>query len=108
MELVVEVAMVPVVPVAEVSVIVPVVPVAEVPLVDIVTVFAVDAVSVAAVIDVSVAAVSVFVFSSFLHATANVPASTSARSVSANDFFMGCKLSWGELLPRMRLTRAVI
>jgi len=103
-----DVIVVPVVPVAEVSVVdsVPVVPGAEVPLVDSVTVLAV---SVAVVTDVSVAAVSVFVFSSFLHATANMPASTSARSVRANDFFMGCKLLLGvNCAARMELTRAVI
>ena len=107
----VEVAVVPKVPVGVVSVIdiVPVVPVAEVPLVDIVTAFAIDAVSVAVVIDVSVAAVSVFVFSSFLHATANVPTSTRASSVRANDFFIGGANSpWLNCVPRMGLTRAVI
>ena len=85
-----EVAVVAVVPVAEVSVvdIVPVVPVADVPLVDIVAMLPEDAVSVAVVIVVSVAAVSVFVFSSFLHANANVPASTSASSVRTKDFFI--------------------
>lgn len=83
--------------VPEVSVvdIVPVVPVAEVPLVDIVTVVSVVAVSVAAVIDVSVAAVSVFVFSSFLHPPANRPARTSARNVRLNDFFIEWKFSLG-------------
>jgi hypothetical protein len=99
------------VPVAEVSVvdIVPVVPGADVPLVDRVTVLAVDPVSVAVVMDVSVAAVSVFVFSSFLHATANMPASASARSVRANDFFMGCKTLLGvNCAARMELTSAVI
>lgn len=99
---------VPVVPVVEVSVadIVPVTPVADVPLVDAVTELAV---SVAMVTDVSVAAVSVFVFSSFLHATANMPASTSARSVRANDLFMGCKLLLGvNCAARMELTPAVI
>jgi hypothetical protein len=91
-----EVAVVPVAPLADVSVvdIVPVVPVADVPLVDMVTVFAVAAVSVEVVMDVSVAAVSVaavsvLVFSSFLHANANMPASTSAMSVSTNDLFIG-------------------
>ena len=95
--LVADVALVPVVPVAEVSVVdmVPVVPAADVPLVDIVTVPAVEPVSVAVVIDVSVTAVSVFVFSSFLHETANVQASTSARSVRANDFFMGVQTLLG-------------
>jgi hypothetical protein len=88
------VTVVPVVPVAEVSVVdmVPVVPVAEVPLVDIVIVLPVDAVSVAVVIDVSVAAVSVLVFSSFLQLTANSAARTSAISVKANDFFIGSTL----------------
>lgn len=87
----VDFVVVPVVPVADVSVadIVPVVPVADVPLVDIVTVLLVEAVSVAVVIDVSVAAVSVLVFSSFLQLTANRAASTSAIRVTANDFFIG-------------------
>ncbi len=81
------VAVVPVFPVADVSVvdIVPVVPVADVPLVDIVTVLPVDAVSVAVVIDVSVAAVSVFVFSSFLHETAR---RRRTAKVSVRNFFI--------------------
>lgn len=93
----VEVVVVPVVPVAEVSVVdmVPVVPVAEVPLVDIVIVLPVDALSVAVVIDVSVAAVSVLVFSSFLQLTAKRAASASASRVTAKDFFIGYQCSLG-------------
>jgi hypothetical protein len=90
--LVVEAAMVPELSVVD---IVPVVPVAEVPLVDMVTVVTVEAESVAAVIDESVDAVSVFVFSSFLHPAANMPARTSARSVRLNDFFIEWKFSLG-------------
>ena len=73
--------------------IVPVRPVAEVSD-GIVAVLPGAAVSVV-VIDVSVAAVSVFVFSSFLHPTANVPARTMQRKVTRNDFFIRWKFSLG-------------
>jgi len=88
---------------------VPVVPVVEVPLVDSVTVLLFEAVSVVVVIDVSVAAVSVLVFSSFLHPTASVPARRSARSVRTNDFFIGVKALPGMICVRRNgATRAVI
>jgi hypothetical protein len=85
-----DVVVVLVVPVADVSVvdIVPVVLVMAVSEADIVPVLPVAAVSVAVLMDVSVAAVSVFVFSSFLQLTANRPTRQTAINVSTNDFFI--------------------
>jgi hypothetical protein len=84
----VAVPLVSVIPVIDVSVvdIVPVMPVADVSVADIVAV--VPIVSVAVVIAVSVAAVSVLVFSSFLQPAAKTPARKRAKSVRMNDFFM--------------------
>ncbi len=90
----VEVMPVPVVPVAAVSVEVmpvPVVAVAAVSVVDIVPVVPVAAVSLAGAeleTDVSVVAVSVFVFSSFLQLTANRATAKSAIRVITRDFFI--------------------
>lgn len=77
-----------VVVVVDVSVvdIVPVLLVMDVSVVDIVAVLPV--VSVTVVMDVSVAAVSVLVFSSFLQPARSMPARNSAASVKADDFFI--------------------
>lgn len=85
----VDVAVVPVIAVADESVvdIVPVRPVAEVS--DGMVVLPGAAVSVV-VIDVSVAAVSVFVFSSFRQPAAKMPTRTAASNARTNDFFIKC------------------
>jgi hypothetical protein len=81
------------------------VPVADVSVVDIVPVVLVADESVADMVeaesvvlsDVSVTAVSVLTFSSFLQATANMPARKRASNVETSDFFIRCsspKLFW--------------
>jgi hypothetical protein len=74
------------------------VPVADVSVADIVPVVLVADESVADMVeaesvmlsDVSVTAVSVLTFSSFLHATANMPARKRASNVETSDFFIRC------------------